>query len=187
MIQHIQTQIFETAFGFVHSAWFNKGLAALTLPQESLNEAICVMERKLSGWKDWKDWKDWNTSLVPDVPAEEIDELLPRFRSLLLDYYNGLPVKFDIPVDLSWCTPFQFRVLNAIRAIPYGSTLSYRQVGIAAGYPKAARAVGNAAGSNLTPVVIPCHRVIMHNGKPGGFSDRIDFKKLLLDLESANV
>jgi len=124
---------------------------------------------------------------VPDVPAEELDELLLHFQKLLLDYYNRLPVVFNIPVDLSWCTPFQFHVLNAIQAIPYGSTLSYRQVSIAAGYPKAARAVGNAAGSNLTPVVIPCHRVIMHNGKLGGFSDKIDFKKMLLDLESSNV
>ena len=181
MIQHIHTQVFETSFGFVHSAWFSKGLAALTLPQESLSEAIYVMERKLSSWKDR------NAFFVPDVPAEELDEMLPHFKRLLLDYYNGLPVEFDIPVDLSWCTPFQFRVLNAIRAIPYGQTHSYMQVGLAAGNPKAARAVGNAAGSNLTPVVIPCHRVIMHNGKPGGFSDRIDFKKLLLDLESANV
>ncbi len=181
MIQLIQTQIFETAFGFVHSAWFNKGLAALTLPQESLNEAICVMERKLAGWKDR------NAFSAPDMPAEELDELLPCFRSLLLDYYNGLPVNFNIPVDLSWCTPFQLHVMTAIRTIPYGSTLSYKQIGINAGYPKAARAVGNAAGSNLTPVVIPCHRVIMYNGNMGGFSDKTDFKKLLLDLESANV
>ncbi|HAU30951.1 MAG: Methylated-DNA/protein-cysteine methyltransferase [Desulfotomaculum sp. 46_296] len=181
MIQHIQTQIFKTAFGWVVSAWFNKGLAALTLPQESPGEAIYEMERRLNSWKDR------NAFFVPGVPAEELDKLLPHFKSLLLDYYNRMPVIFDIPVDLSWCTPFQFRVLNAIRVIPYGSTLSYRQVGIAAGSPKSARAVGNAAGSNLTPVVIPCHRVIMHNGKLGGFSDRIDFKKLLLDLESENV
>ncbi|MFA5384322.1 MAG: MGMT family protein [Eubacteriales bacterium] len=182
MIQHIHTQIFETAFGWVISAWFNKGLAALTLPQKSPGEAIHGMERRLSNWR-----KDRNAYFVQDVPAVELDELLLHFQSLLLDYYNRLPVNFNIPVDLSWCTPFQFRVLNAIRAIPYGQTLSYKQVGLAAGYPKAARAVGNAAGSNLTPVVIPCHRVIMHNGKMGGFSDKIDFKKLLLDLESANV
>lgn len=178
---HVQTQILETAFGRVACAWSDKGLAALTLPQESPGEAIYGMERKLISWKDR------NAFFAPDVPAEELNEMLPHFRDLLLDYYNGLPIEFNIPVDLSWCTAFQFRVLNAIRAIPYGSTLSYEQAGTAAGYPKAARAVGNAAGANLTPVVIPCHRVIMQNGKLGGFSDKISYKKLLLDLESARL
>jgi len=181
MKPHIKTQIIETAFGWAAGAWSDKGLAALTLPQESPGEAISSLAERLDRWAGR------NADFAPGISRAESDKLLPHFQNLLLDYYNRLPVNFNIPVDLSWCTPFQFRVLNAIRAIPYGQTLSYAQVGITAGYPKAARAVGNAAGSNLTPVVIPCHRVIMYNGKLGGFSDQIAFKKLLLDLESANV
>jgi len=48
MIQLIQTQIFETAFGFVHSAWFNKGLAALTLPQEKSQRSNLCNGKKIS-------------------------------------------------------------------------------------------------------------------------------------------
>ncbi|HAG12024.1 MAG TPA: methylated-DNA--[protein]-cysteine S-methyltransferase [Desulfotomaculum sp.] len=177
----VQTQIFETALGWVAGAWTDIGLAALTLPHENPAEAVSRLAARLYKWADR------NAAFSTGISEAEADELPPYFQKLLLDYYNRLPVNFDIPIDLSWCTPFQFHVLNAIRAIPYSQTLSYSQVGITAGYPKAARAVGNAAGSNLTPVVIPCHRVIMHNGKLGGFSDRIDFKRLLLDLESANV
>ena len=181
MKPHIRTQIIKTSFGWVAGAWSDKGLAALTLPQESPGEAVSSLEARLDRWADR------NTDFDPGISKAESDELLPHFKNLLLGYYNRLPVNFNIPVDLSWCTPFQLHVMTAIRTIPYGSTLSYKQIGINAGYPKAARAVGNAAGSNLTPVVIPCHRVIMYNGNMGGFSDKTDFKKLLLDLESANV
>jgi len=174
----MHTHIFLTPFGWVNTAWTENGLTALTLPQENRKKAIAELEQKLTKWK-YINKKSW--------PQKATSHLLDLLESALTDYFHGLPVFFSLPVDLSWCTPFQRRVLETIRQIPCSKTHSYGQVAIAAGYPGAARAVGITAGANRTPIVIPCHRVIKHNGTPGGFSGNTELKKRLLALETANI
>ncbi|GAI87660.1 unnamed protein product, partial [marine sediment metagenome] len=70
------------------------------------------------------------------------------------------------------------------RLIPYGETRSYAWVAKQVGKPKAARAVGQAMGSNPLPIIIPCHRVITSNGKLGGFGGGLEMKRQLLSLEA---
>jgi methylated-DNA-[protein]-cysteine S-methyltransferase len=77
-------------------------------------------------------------------------------------------------------------VLDALRAIPYGETRSYKVVAQAIGTPAAVRAVGAANGSNPIPIIIPCHRVIGSNGALTGFGGGLDAKRYLLDLERRN-
>lgn len=78
------------------------------------------------------------------------------------------------PEPLSGClaqgTLFQRTVWKALCQIPFGKTLSYRQLAVRIGCPKAYRAVANAAAQNPFPLVIPCHRLIRSDGKPGGYS-----------------
>ena len=69
--------------------------------------------------------------------------------------------------------------------IPYGKTISYRELAKRAGKPKAWRAAGAAAGRNPLPIVVPCHRVIGSNGRLTGFSSGIRLKEYLLQLEAA--
>jgi methylated-DNA-[protein]-cysteine S-methyltransferase len=83
-------------------------------------------------------------------------------------------------------TAFQRAVLDALRAIPYGETRSYKEVAQAIGKPAAVRAVGAANGSNPIPIIIPCHRVIGSNGALTGFGGGLDAKRYLLDLERRN-
>lgn len=93
----------------------------------------------------------------------------------------------DIPVaDDDW-TPFQRRVLNRCRRIPYGETLAYAELAAAAGSPGAARAVGRAMATNPVPLVIPCHRVVGSSGDLRGFSavGGLGCKRHLLDLEKS--
>jgi O-6-methylguanine DNA methyltransferase len=87
------------------------------------------------------------------------------------------------PLDLSQGTDFQRRVWNALLRIPAGRTKSYGEVADAIGNPKATRAVGAACGANLIPVIIPCHRVLAANGRIGGFSSGLDWKRKLLARE----
>jgi len=174
----MHTHIFLTPFGWINTAWTENGLTALTLPQENRKEAVAELERKLTKWKHIN---------KKSRPQEASSYLSVFLENALTDYSHGLPVSFNLPVDLSWCTPFQHRVLQTIQQIPYSKTYSYGQVAIAAGYPGAARAVGRTAGANRTPIVIPCHRVIKHNGAPGGFNGNIELKKRLLVLEAANI
>lgn len=90
---------------------------------------------------------------------------------LLQRYFAGEPVAFgDLPVDLSGIPAFRYKILNAIRSIPYGSVRSYGQIAEACGFPRAARAIGGVMASNPVPVIIPCHRVIGSSGRLTGFS-----------------
>ena len=83
-------------------------------------------------------------------------------------------------------TEFQLRVLEELRQIPYGSTVSYGEIAERIGKPKAVRAVGAANGRNPIPIIIPCHRVIGSDGKMTGFGGGIPTKKALLGLELEN-
>jgi methylated-DNA-[protein]-cysteine S-methyltransferase len=104
----------------------------------------------------------------------------------LQDYFRGELRKFDLPLAMEG-TDFQLRVWNALRAIPYGETISYAQLAERIGNPKAVRAVGLANGSNPIPIIIPCHRVIGSDGSLTGFGGGLSTKKKLLDLENKQL
>ncbi len=92
----------------------------------------------------------------------------------------------DVRLDLESCTPFQREIIAACRRIPYGRTASYAEVAAAAGYPRAARAVGNVMANNRAPLIVPCHRVLAAGARLGGYSNRLGLtmKKRLLTLEA---
>jgi methylated-DNA-[protein]-cysteine S-methyltransferase len=77
-------------------------------------------------------------------------------------------------------------VLGATSRIPFGTTSTYGEIAGRIGHPRAARAVGNALGSNPIPIVIPCHRVLRAGGALGGYGGGIERKRLLLALERAS-
>ena len=83
-------------------------------------------------------------------------------------------------------TEFQIKVWKEIVKIPYGETITYKELAVAIGEPNSSRAVANACGKNPYPPTIPCHRVIRSDGKLGGYSGKggIKTKKKLLKEES---
>ena len=87
------------------------------------------------------------------------------------------------PLDLSGGTPFQQNVWRALQKISRGKTRSYGEIARAIGKPKAVRAVGGACGANPIPIFVPCHRVLAADGKPGGFSAGLNWKRKLLARE----
>lgn len=91
-----------------------------------------------------------------------------------------------IPLDVQG-TAFQQRVWQALRAIPPGETRSYGELAAALGVPKASRAVGGANGANHVAVLIPCHRVIAHDGTLGGYAYGLDIKHELLRREGVSA
>jgi len=108
---------------------------------------------------------------------------LDRWRRELDEYFEGRRRSFEAPVDWQDLSGFRRRVLRATAAIPFGETHSYSSVAAAAGSPRAARAAGNALGSNPIAIVIPCHRVRHASGGLGGYTGGLDRKKRLLELE----
>lgn len=89
----------------------------------------------------------------------------------------------ELDVDFGTRGQFTVAVLEALRNIPAGTTTTYGALAQLAGRPGAARAVGQAVGSNPVPVIVPCHRVIASNGSLGGFSAGLYRKRALLDHE----
>ena len=106
-------------------------------------------------------------------------------RRELTEYFEGRRRRFDVPVDLGALTAFRRRVLEAAAAIPYGSTVTYRDLATEVCTPRAVRATGAALGANPVPIVIPCHRVLRADGGLGGYLAGLEAKRLLLDLEGA--
>lgn len=119
----------------------------------------------------------------PVINDDAVAVLLTEARSQLLAYFEGTRRDFSLPVDWSAGTPFQRKVWKAIARIPYGRVRSYQWVAIRVGGKHYARAVGMALGANPVPIVVPCHRIIAHDGSLGGFSCGLPVKRRLLKLE----
>ncbi len=122
------------------------------------------------------------SSRVLEAPAR-----LDDARRQLEDYFSGRRPGFDLPVDLSLVAPFTDRVLTRTAAIPPGQVLTYGEVAAEIGHARAARAVGNALGSNPIPIVVPCHRVVRSGGGLGGYTGGTHRKEHLLGLERAGA
>lgn len=101
----------------------------------------------------------------------------------LTAYFAGSLRTFTVPMRLAG-TPFQQQVWKELQKIPYGQTASYGEIARRIGNPKGCRAVGGANNKNPIPIIIPCHRVIGHDGSMGGFGGGLDLKKSLLQLEN---
>lgn len=108
---------------------------------------------------------------------------LHNVREQLIAYFTDELKDFNLPLNPVG-TPFQLKVWEQLRKIPYGETISYGELARRVGNPNASRAVGAANGRNPLPIVIPCHRVIGNNGSMTGFGGGIDVKQKLLALES---
>ncbi len=123
---------------------------------------------------------------LPDIADIQVGAAarrnLERLRRELHDYHEGTLKKFTIPVAPEG-TKFQKEVWQNLCGIPYGKSMSYGDLAAQIGKPKAARAVGQAAGSNPVPILIPCHRLLASNGTIGGFAYGLDEKRRLLRHE----
>lgn len=97
---------------------------------------------------------------------------------------SGAPL--DLPLDVQG-TAFQWRVWQALREIPFGTTRSYSEVAKTIGRPRAVRAVARACATNPVCVVVPCHRVVSKSGDTGGYRWGVERKRQLLALESDHI
>ncbi|HET9879205.1 MAG TPA: methylated-DNA--[protein]-cysteine S-methyltransferase [Candidatus Limnocylindria bacterium] len=108
--------------------------------------------------------------------------LLDRLEVQLGEYFAGARRDFDLPLDLPG-SQFQERVWAELRRIPYGTTISYRDLAQRVEAGNGFRAVGRANGANRVAVVVPCHRVIAAGGGLGGYGGGLEAKAHLLALE----
>ena len=155
-------------FGRLGIARTQKGLCRLCFPEET---------------------PQLSTYLQAQFPGEIIQEDSQSLRSAteqLQAYFAGERNVFDLTLDLHM-PPFYKKVLEEVRRIPYGKTASYKEIAQRLNNPLAVRAVGSANARNPIPIIIPCHRVVNHNGGLGGYGGRLDRKLALLELEGTTL
>jgi O-6-methylguanine DNA methyltransferase len=170
--------LFDTALGTCAIAWKTDktggiALTSLHLPEMTAAETEERVVQKSQGKKS-------------EDPVPGLFDIIKRIGAHLA----GVPQDFgDIMVDLAEVRPFSRQVYLACRQIPAGKTLSYGELARAINRPGSSRAVGQALAKNPIPLIIPCHRVLSADGKPGGFSapGGIGTKVRMLALEGVKL
>ena len=104
----------------------------------------------------------------------------------LEEYFEGRRKKFDIPIKPEG-TDFQKKVWQELTKIPYGTYTTYKDIANEIKNKNASRAVGSANNKNPILIIIPCHRVIGSNKKLKGYSEGINYQKMLLKIEKINI
>lgn len=118
--------------------------------------------------------------------ASAMADIAP-FRRVIAEldaYFAGELSVFDLPLSFAG-TQFQNAVWTELSTIAYGVTISYRELAIRIGNPRAVRAVGAANGQNPISIIVPCHRVVGSNGDLVGYGGGLDCKRWLLGHERA--
>lgn len=127
--------------------------------------------------------KDEETDIQSDS-ANKSDHF-SEARRQLDEYFRGERKEFDFPMRLTG-NGFRRQVLESLQQVPYGKTISYKELGASIGKPNAARAVGGAVGSNPLAIAVPCHRVLASGGGLGGFGGGLNAKRTLLRIEGCS-
>jgi methylated-DNA-[protein]-cysteine S-methyltransferase len=154
---------------------------------------VQVQPYEVPGWGIGELWLQDGTLVYHELPrAAPPSAARTRQASALLElveaYFAGRPVAFDeVELELEWCTPFQRAVAEALRRVPYGETVTYGELAIAAGYPNAHRAAGTFCAANRFPLILPCHRVVSTAGIGSYGSLGSDYKRRLLALEGVSI
>lgn len=170
MVETIIYSAFDTPIGEMLAAVSPKGLCRLCLPGENRDTFF-----------DWADKKFHGAEV-----KESGSHIIEIVKGQLDGYFKGERKTFAVELDLKG-TVFQRNVWHTLLRIPYGTTISYKEVAAAAGNPAAVRAVGQANNKNPVPIIVPCHRVVGSNKRLVGYGGGLDIKIKLLELEGIKV
>lgn len=166
--------LFPTALGHCGIAWGERGLTCVQLPEHDEAATRARMARR---------FPDCGDSDPPVHVQQAMDDIVALLE-------GNPPEPKDLThlvLDMEGVPPFHQRVYAVTRRIPPGETLTYGEVARLLGEPGAARAVGQALGSNPFAPVVPCHRVLAAHSGSGGFSATggVDTKLRMLLTERA--
>ena len=149
-----------------------------------------VVAYEAPGWGTGELWFDDGLLVNHELPRAAMSRgLSPKsvengLVGRVLAYFRGEVVDFrDVEVDLSWTTPFQRATADALRAVPYGETVTYGELAALAGHPNAQRAAGTFCAGNRFPLFVPCHRVVAADGIGSYGALGLEYKRRLLALE----
>lgn len=131
-------------------------------------------------------WISHEADSLRSSTSTQDDGVIDLAVTQISEYLAGKRKEFSIPMCLKG-SDFRMKVWDEMRKIPYGETVSYKELAQRIGSPAACRAVANACGANPFPIIIPCHRVVASGGKSGGYTGGLEIKLTLLALENQNT
>ena len=169
-LNELTTAAIATPLGEMLAVFGSRGLCLLEfIGQKHMEQEITAVQKALRGRFVFRE--DKRTQLLRQE----------------LDLYFKCRLKiFATPLEQIG-TEFQKQAWDALLAIPYGETRSYKEQAQRLGNPKAVRAVAAANGQNKVSILIPCHRVIGSDGKLTGYAGGLNRKQSLLALECGEV
>ncbi len=162
-------------------------LTSVYFPSSPLVPPLHIVERGIGGEDHIVERENGGEAHVVErgPGGEDLSSaVLERARQQLDEYFAGGRTAFDLPLDPTG-SAFERRVWDALRAIPFGTTMSYSELARRLGDGRATRAVGAANGKNPIPIIIPCHRVVGSRGELTGYGGGLDRKRWLLEHEGA--
>lgn len=112
---------------------------------------------------------------------EQLEREITDLKNQIESYLRGDLFSIEYPVNLDFISKIDREVLRIVSSIPYGELWTYKS--IANKLKISPRRVGLALSRNPAPIIIPCHRVIMANGKLGGYLFGVEIKRWLIEHE----
>ena len=150
---------------------------------------VLVVSYEAAGWGVGELWLDDGVLVNHELPradrrARPRAAHVPLLRERLVGFFRGARDDFrDVELDLEGFTGFQRAVIEALRGVPYGETVTYGELAAFAGHPGAQRAVGSVCARNRFPILVACHRVVAAGSLGPYGSTGTDYKRRLLALE----
>ncbi len=165
----VKAALVDTPLGPIGLAWRHRALVRVALPEEAPGTTLARLCERTG-------------AAGPTPPPAWVRAVAGRITRHLQGQHDDLA---DVALAEDAVPDFHRRVYAALRTVPIGRTVSYMELAARAGSPGAARAVGTAMRANPWPIVVPCHRVLAAQGRPGGFSAHggLDTKASLLAAE----
>ncbi len=173
MLLEVNKSKFNSKIGFIYYLWMNS---------EDGGERIIFLSNKKESFDQYiEELKIKNPSvlMLNELKSEKIE-------NAIIDYLSGKLKEIAVKPYFLTGSEFEKKVWNSAISIPYGSTISYKDLAQRAGHPLASRAAGTAMKNNPVMLVVPCHRVIKSNGKLGNFGGGVEIKEFLINMEIFN-
>jgi AraC family transcriptional regulator of adaptative response/methylated-DNA-[protein]-cysteine methyltransferase len=157
----------ESPFGECLIAVTGRGICWLSFVRDGSRQTL--LAELVSAWK--------NAHII-EAPSETRPLVARIYDPAMWHRSSPLPV-------LVKGTNFQIKVWEALLRIPVGTVVTYEDVALYIGFPKAVRAVGNAVGKNPVSFVIPCHRVVRKTAEFGNYGGGPARKKAMIGWEAS--
>ncbi|NIJ13878.1 methylated-DNA-[protein]-cysteine S-methyltransferase [Saccharomonospora amisosensis] len=165
--------VFETALGHCGVAWDERAVIGCQLPENSQQRTRARLAARFPSAQEQD---------PPGHARAAIEGVAALLRGERVDLT-------DVPLGMDGLPRFHRLVYELVRTVGPGDTVTYGEVATRLGYPGAARAVGQAMGSNPFAPIVPCHRVLAAGGRAGGFSATggVKAKRRMLELEGVHL